>query len=119
MANKENLIPSSARTPSERRKNARKAGKKSGEVRRARKKFKEDLLAALEVGNIQQNIVASVIDKALKGDLKAVEFIRDTIGEKPVDKLANTDAEGNTMLSPPIIHIHRVGPDDKSSSDDK
>lgn len=34
MANEDNLIPNSERTPSERRENARKAGKASGEARR-------------------------------------------------------------------------------------
>lgn len=31
-------------------------------------------------------VLAKVIDKALKGDLQAATFIRDTIGEKPSDK---------------------------------
>ena len=31
-------------------------------------------------------VLAKVIDKALKGDLQAATFIRDTIGEKPTDK---------------------------------
>lgn len=31
-------------------------------------------------------ILAKVIKKALKGDLQAATFIRDTIGEKPTDK---------------------------------
>ena len=31
-------------------------------------------------------IVAALIKKAAKGDTKAFELIRDTVGEKPVDK---------------------------------
>lgn len=31
-------------------------------------------------------VLAKVIEKALKGDLQAATFIRDTIGEKPTDK---------------------------------
>ena len=31
-------------------------------------------------------VLAKVIDKALKGDLQAAAFIRDTIGEKPTEK---------------------------------
>ena len=37
-------------------------------------------------------ILAKVIDKALKGNLPAAEFIRDTIGEKPTDKQEVTGA---------------------------
>lgn len=95
MPNEENLVPNSKRTPSELRKMTKKGGKKSGEVRRERKKFKEAFLAALETGNTQDNIVTAVFEKALAGDLKAVELIRDTIGEKPVDKQATTDSNGN------------------------
>lgn len=86
MANSENLKPNSVRTPSERRENAKKAGIKSGEVRRARKTLKEELLLLLESGNTQNKISLALIKKALKGDIKAFEVIRDTIGEKPVDK---------------------------------
>ena len=86
MANSGNLKPNSERTPSERRENAKKAGIKSGEVRRARKTLKEELLLLLESGNTQNKISLALIKKAIKGDIKAFEVIRDTIGEKPVDK---------------------------------
>ena len=92
MANSENLRPNSERTPSERRENAKKAGIKSGEKRRERKKFKELLEIALQLPNEEtgeQNdfaIVAALVKKAANGDTKAFELIRDTIGEKPTDK---------------------------------
>ena len=35
---------------------------------------------------VKYAVLAKVIDKALKGNLPAAEFIRDTIGEKPTDK---------------------------------
>ena len=86
MANSENLKPNSERTPSERRENAKKAGIKSGEARRARKTLKEELLLLLESGDNQQKMSVALFQKALKGDIKAFEVIRDTIGEKPTDK---------------------------------
>lgn len=92
MANSENLKPNSERTPSERRANAKKAGIKSGEKRRERKKFKELLEIALLLPDEEsgkQNdfaIVAAIIKKAANGDTKAFELIRDTVGEKPIDK---------------------------------
>ena len=39
-------------------------------------------------------VLAKVIDKALKGDLQAATFIRDTIGEKPTDKQVITGSLG-------------------------
>ena len=87
MANAHNLIPNSQRTPSELREMTRKAGIKSGEVRRARKTLKETLLMMLEEGDMQNNITLALLDKALRGDTKAYEVIRDTVGEKPTDKV--------------------------------
>lgn len=86
MANSENLIKNEYLTPSERRENAKKAGIKSGEVRRARKTLKEELLLLLENGNTQNKISVALVQKALKGNIKAFEVIRDTIGEKPTEK---------------------------------
>ena len=86
MVNSGNLKPMNKRTKSEQREIAQKAGIKSGEVRRARKTLKEELLLILESGNTQNKISLALIKKAIKGDIKAFEVIRDTIGEKPVDR---------------------------------
>lgn len=92
MANSKNLKPNSERTPSERRENARKAGIKSGEKRRERKRLKELLEIALQLPNEEtgeQNdlaITTAIINKARKGDVSAYLAIRDTLGEKPIDK---------------------------------
>lgn len=63
-----------------------KGGKKSGEVRRARKTLKEELLAILSSGNNQERMSLAILEKAFAGDTKAFELIRDTIGEKPTEK---------------------------------
>lgn len=107
MANEQNLIPyTSNQNRDEAKKNGRKGGKKSGETRRRRKTLREDLLALLktvretpegEEKTLQDGILAALIMKALSGDVKAFEVIRDTIGEKPVDKVAQTDGEGNDV----------------------
>ena len=45
--------------------------------------------------NIQQAMTLSMIDQAVhKGNIKAYEALRDTAGQKPVDKVANTDPSG-------------------------
>lgn len=87
MANEQNLVSLADRTTEEQREIARKGGIASGEARAARKTLKEELLLLLANGDTQERISLSVIQKALSGDLKAFEVIRDTIGEKQVDKI--------------------------------
>ena len=89
--NSENLKSNSERTPEERRKLARKAGLKSGEVRRARKTFKELFEIALSVKDDnglteQEKIVLRAIEVAkATGNYKDIEA---TMGEKPKDTVA-------------------------------
>ena len=85
--NEENLVSLADRTTEEVREIARKGGKASGESRRARKTLKEELLLLLAKGDTQSKISLSMIQQALDGNTKAFEVIRDTIGEKPKDKL--------------------------------
>ena len=90
----ENLIPFNKLTEEEQRELARRGGIASGEARRKRKTFKEELITLLENGNTQEKISVALIQQALEGNTKAFEVIRDTVGEKPVDKVAadlNTD----------------------------
>jgi hypothetical protein len=47
----------------------------------------------LSQGDTQQKISTALIEKCLKGDTKAYEIIRDTIGEKPKDKVENLNIE--------------------------
>lgn len=91
----ENLIPFNELTEEEQRKLAQKGGQKSGEVRKAKKTMKQMLDYLLEK-EIKTNkgemstleaIMVSMIAKASKGDVRATEFIRDTIGQKPSDKV--------------------------------
>lgn len=89
--NEENLIPFSERTKEEARELGRKGGKASGEARRRKKTLKEALLIALELeknGKTVQEIgVEAVLNKFMSGDIQAFTTVRDTIGEKPVDKV--------------------------------
>lgn len=77
---------------------ARRAGKKSGEVKKARKTLREDLLAVLtnmEIPEknsgrmipVQEALSTSLIKAALSGNVRAYEIIRDTAGEKPVENV--------------------------------
>lgn len=66
----------------------RRGGIQNGINYRARKTLAEELLTLLAENNTQEKISVAIITKALKGDVKAFETIRDTIGEKPKDTIA-------------------------------
>lgn len=78
-------------TAKQQREIASKGGKASQKKRAERKKFKEDLITALEAmqdGKTLQEIgIEAIVKKFMDGDIKAFEVVRDTIGEKPVEKL--------------------------------
>lgn len=94
-----NLIPTNKRSKDEARMLGQKGGIKSGEVRRMRKSLKEQLLLLLSENEIQENICLSLIDKALDGGVQAFKLIRDTIGEKPVEKFSTTELSINLTQS--------------------
>lgn len=110
MAGEENLIPMSERTKEEVREIAAKGGRNSGKARRERKAMKEtlELLLAMPLNDkkqcdienvknwgalngknitVEQAIIVKQLQKALKGDLNAAEFIRDTSGQQPGQKV--------------------------------
>ena len=93
MANEQNLKP--VKSKKEARERGRKGGLASGEARRKRKTLKEELLLMLSDGDIQQKISIALINEAINGNnagsvTKAFEVIRDTIGERPVEKVQAT-----------------------------
>lgn len=97
MANEQNLRPSEYKLSQE---EAKKGGKASVEARRKRKALKEELLLLLSDGDLQEKMSVALINEAINGNkagsvTKAFEVIRDTIGEKPVDKVeqVNIDLE--------------------------
>ena len=90
MANEQNLKPINSE------KMAREYQKKSVESRNKNTAERKDLRKAIEIllektvskdkeGNEISG--AQAIEKALKGDTKAFEVIRDTAGQKPIDKV--------------------------------
>ena len=95
MANEQNLKPVTSKK--EARERGRKGGLSSGEARRKRKTLKEELLLMLSEGETQQSVTLALIEKAMRGDTKAFEVIRDTIGEKPVDKVMIADVEPSVI----------------------
>lgn len=103
MADKtKNLKP--IQSTKEAREKGKKGGIKSGEVRRARKTLKDELLFLLEQGDIQAKITLAMIKQAQKGNVKAYAVIRDTIGEKPAEKQEITGKDG-TPLMEKVIYV--------------
>lgn len=99
MANAQNLRP--IRSASEAREKGQKGGFASGEARRARKTVRAELETLLAMHPVnskgkvsaisyQTGIVVALVKKALRGDTKAFELIRDTIGEKPAENVTIT-----------------------------
>lgn len=102
MANEQNLIKNEDLTPEQRRNNASKAGKASGEARRKKKLLRECLEELLEKemkdksGNTvsgAEALAVKLFKKAMDGDVKAFEVLRDTSGQKPVEKIMVADVE--------------------------
>ena len=97
-------------TPEQRAECGRKGGLAKREATRRRKELKEtlNLLLELPVGTgrvtdvkdikafaklsgknvtVDQAMLIKLVQRALKGDVNAIAMVRDTIGEKPVEKL--------------------------------
>ena len=115
---REDLIPQSERTKDEQKAIARKGGIASGKARREKKLMRETLniilsmpmkngknadvesirsFAALKGKNIsvQEAILIAQVQKAMKGDTKAAEYVRDTAGQKPVDNVVMSGEVNN------------------------
>lgn len=84
MANNQNL---KTPTSEQAREYGRKGGLKRAENEKKRKTLREELLVLLETNQYQEKMSLALIKQALDGNTKAFEVIRDSIGEKPNDKL--------------------------------
>ena len=112
MANNiENLKPMNTLTEEEQRQIAVMGGKASGEARRQKKLIRDnmELLLSLPIKSdkvkealLKQGIedtdltnqmamVVAMYEKAMSGDVNAFNSIRDTIGQKPVERIETTE----------------------------
>jgi hypothetical protein len=114
MANKKNLKPfTSEQSHEEAVKNGRKGGIESGKSRRRTKEMRErlDILLSMPLTGgesveieqmknfkgvekknvtVEDAILIATIKKALLGDVQAIAFLRDTLGEKPKETIAHS-----------------------------
>ena len=90
MANEQNLMPieevNSRRTREQHSLDSRKAGKRSGEVRRENKLIKDRILERMGESDWDE-MIDNLIARA-KDDRQDFETLRDTIGQKPKDTVA-------------------------------
>lgn len=66
---------------------ARKGAYAAAEAKKEKKLFKEAI--EKQLGSSIDDIINALIDKAKNGDVTASTFLRDTFGEKPIDKVQN------------------------------
>jgi hypothetical protein len=106
MANEKNLIPANKRTKKEQREIARMGGIASGEARRNKKDLRMALEMLLEKELTDKNgnhisgteaITAKLFEQALKGNVKAFETIRSTVGQDPVQKIMVSEVEQSVI----------------------
>lgn len=107
LANEQNLIPNSQRSPSEVRENARKGGINSGIARRKKADFirvakalldcdvsekeKEQIRKTFPIGDEEISyrtmIIIKQIEEARKGNLNSAKYLDEITGEKPSDNV--------------------------------
>jgi hypothetical protein len=125
MANEQNLVPNSARTPKERRENARKAGIASGEARRRKKTCRdffmqlrempvndEKLIAAMKRAGFTNNddltygaaMAMQTMIKAMKGNSQMMRLAYEMMGENQTQGVVVNSA-------PPEINVNFVKAD--------
>lgn len=110
--NVENLVPQNMRTKEEQRAIAKKGGIASGKARR-RKRAMKDIISAFGKEDAPDKVIAKLIQlgmleqgesctmdealilaqygKALSGNTRAAEFVRDTNGQKPQERVEIND----------------------------
>lgn len=119
MANEKNLKPFNSLTEKEQREITSKGGKASAKKRQQNKTFKAIISKFLDGQVTDERLKQQMIDfgfadkevsnkscavfalwkEAIKGNTKAFELLRDTIGEKPIEQIQN--------INPPVINIER------------
>lgn len=106
MANEQNLRPGEYQLSQD---EAKKGGVASGAARRAKRDLRLALEALLERDITDKKsgktmtgteaLAVKLFDQALKGNIKAFGMLRDTVGQKPVDKVMVADVDAETLLA--------------------
>lgn len=103
MANEQNLRPSEYKLSQE---EAKKGGINSGKARRQKKLLRECLEILLEKEMTDKKgetmtgaeaLSAKLFKEAMKGNVKAFEVLRDTAGQKPVEKVVVSEIDTDVI----------------------
>ena len=103
MANKENLVPLSTEKA---REIGSKGGIASGKARRDKKNIRLAVEALLErdykgkdgiILSGAEAITVKQMEKALKGDTKAFEVLRDSAGQTPIERVMVAEVDQNVI----------------------
>lgn len=103
MANEKNLRPSEYKFTQEEHK---KGGIASGEARRRKRDLRIalEMLLEKEYKNSKgetitgtEAITAKLFEQAMKGNIKAFETLRDTVGQKPVEKVMIAEVDQSVI----------------------
>lgn len=105
--NNENLRSLADLTTEEKREIGKKGGKASVEARRKKKMLKEclEILMQKDAGRDSNGKPITAVEAmsiaamkgAMNGDWKAWELVRDTVGQKPVDKVMISEVDQNVI----------------------
>lgn len=109
MPNEQNLekgVATQFKSGEEAAENGRKGGIASGEAKRKKRDIRRALEALLEkdyfvdeYGTLSgaEAIAVRQMERALDGDTKAFEVVRDSVGQKPVDKVMIADVDQSVI----------------------
>lgn len=131
-----NLSPITERTtPEQRREIASKGGKAKAEAQRQRKEMKDMIQDIFSIGikkgkvyediksledakgknlTVGQALILAQVKKAMTGDTRAMEFLRDTMGEKPTNKQEVTAKIVESPLNSILAQL--TEPDDEENN---
>lgn len=108
MANEQNLIPLNKRSQRERKEIARKGAEATNRKKAERKTLREELLLLLSQDDTQNKISVALLKEAQKGNTKAYEVIRDTIGEKVKENINLTGELNNPFLGMSLEELRKI-----------
>ncbi len=99
---------------------ARRGGKACGEAKKRRRTLREELLLILSGGDVQSRVSTALVREAIEGNksgsvARAFEVLRDTIGEKPVERVRQEAGTG--LEDVPTAELRRMAGEQENMGD--
>lgn len=118
--NPENLVPNYMRTPTERRENARKAGKASGRARRWKSDIGKCMREMLGEDATMEEFCKAMYEAVVEEhSVEAAKFFRDTMGQSPLTKTQTqlTGSDGGPVQTEIVMNFVRSNVSDGASEE--